>query len=695
MLSSVYCFGLSSNHGMPSDNPFFYRENNQQFSTFVSENVDEIKVESISKVYQPEVTSFIVKITRVHDAGNNRLMTFAFFDDSGKEEFVKEVAFDKSKKPLKVAVNTELFRLIITIKSSFYTDSLPNVYGEPITVMTITTDSYTKEDVDYKEYYRPSILRNHYSENTSKSYLRRNLAPYLEVGKLIPNGGIFKNFPGHYYHDEISLYDVFEESPYRALEGRINRMPLYYYRYSWNQLEDNNGHYTFDIIEKHLQFCIQTKARLSIGLVCMERMSDNNYAGTAIDDNGIERKYSIPSYVFKRVQRSNYPMFAEYYGGAKWWSANLDSEIIFEKFSALLKALNSWLNGYVSGTNIKRRDVVFSVEERYVGDYGEGHLIQSQYPKTNLIEKYHNLIISLFNDKLIVVPGAFADQIPHMKESYNDSEKIRMHCYYNMLSKGSAKAATGVFRDAWGAYDSDFCITSDKVIMNDDGETISLARYLQEHTYPNGYNTGEFGDNLHSTTEYDISPYEVIFYEFNNMKQSGVALQNYKLYYPNHGIKISEGSSPLLGLYQYAREVLSATGYRIVLCRSAVSKTSDNKYKVDLAFANIGTSKVFADYYKIKIIASYNGKESIYISDFDIRKVVRYDKLSPMVYNPLKSVVCSVVIPDELNPGTVLRLRIDDEKGIEYPLTLSNYGRQMEDSSEGFKDGSYVLKVIE
>ena len=111
--------------------------------------------------------------------------------------------------------------------------------------------------------------------------------------------------------------------------------------------------------------------------------------------------------------------------------------------------------------------------------------------------------------------------------------------------------------------------------------------------------------------------------------------------------------------------------------------------------SNIGLSKIFYNYYKIHIIVK-NSQDLIInetISDFDIRQLVPSKTVEPLAYNPAFGKCVKVTIPNipiENIPAKVF-LCIKDEKNIEFPLCLSNYGRNME--SEG-GDGSYLLGTI-
>ena len=540
--------------------------------------------------------------------------------------------------------------------------------------------------IDYEKYFSQRILRKAYSDNTSKEYLRSINAPFLEIGKIVPNGGSLRAFRGRVFDNkkESDLWDVFEESPYLA------GPPMYYMRYVWCQLEDSNGKYLFDeVLEPVLKDCIGKKARFTIGLLINAYSIESVFAGYTNEDNGIKRKYSIPTYIFKKLQRSDHPMIKDDYY-SKWWSPNLDSPYLYERYEAFIKALATWLEKPVNGTSIKRRDVIFAVEERYLSDWGEGGLWGATIPSTNMIEKYHNVLLKTFNDKIIIAPSGLLSQLPVKKKSYSTKEKIIMKCVYNMLSTGTNKGNTGLFRDSWRAYDNVLDFDINRMMMDKDGNEIPLYDYIVNHTFPNGYTTGEFGF-LQNVEKYGLVPYQTLYYSFTHMKLNGISIHNYTIRENSINKDYPKTFIPY-GSLQIARDMLSVTGYRIVMNDSYIEKNSDGTFTVRILFSNIGTSKMFADYYRPHLIVKDENNRLVgdYVVDFDLRTVLPSENIELGAYNPSHGYVLSYTLPS-LKKGIKnanLYLRLDDVKGIEYPMTLSNYGRFLEKDGG---DGSYKL----
>ena len=138
--------------------------------------------------------------------------------------------------------------------------------------------------------------------------------------------------------------------------------------------------------------------------------------------------------------------------------------------------------------------------------------------------------------------------------------------------------------------------------------------------------------------------------------------------------------------------MLSVTGYRIVMGTPEIIINKNGSYTVNIPFSNIGTSRMFADYYRPHLIVKDDDGNVIndFICTFDLRTVMPSENNDLGEYRSDESVIMSYTVPrlDKSFQHVDLYIRIDDEKGIEYPMTLSNYGRFME-KDEG--DGSYKL----
>lgn len=538
----------------------------------------------------------------------------------------------------------------------------------------------------YTKYFSPYVLRQGYSENTPKEWLRQHNAPFLKIGTIVPNGGGLRTFTSKKIDKSADedLWDVFEESPYHEYA------PMQYMRYCWCQLEDNEGNYLFDeVIEPVLKNCVNNHQRFTIGLLINSYSIKGVYAGYTSDSDGSIRKYTVPKYIFDRMQSSDHPVIKDDQY-EKWWSANMDSPFLYGRYEAFIKAFSIWLEANVKGTKIKRRDVIFGIEERYLGYWGEGGLTTNTLPKTSLIESYHNLLVTTFFDKILIAPGQLLNHLPKQKNRYSDTESVMMHCVFNMLSKGTNAAKTGLFRDSWKPFDDRYDIVSQRMMLDDSGKIVKIVDYLTNNTYKDGYTTGEFGLST-NTEQYGLIPYQHLYDSFQRMRMNGISLHNYTIYEGNINKDYPYQLIPY-GTHQQVRDVLSVTGYRIVMNTSHIEKQSDGSYLVKVLFSNIGMSSVMGDYYKVHLLVKDAKKRVIkdYKTDFDIRLIKPSDKMELGAYDPSHGYVLTYTIPalSDIIGEADLYLRIDDEKGIEYPMTLSNYGRSMEKNGG---DGSYKI----
>lgn len=547
----------------------------------------------------------------------------------------------------------------------------------------------TSKFIDYTKYFSPYILRQGYSDNTPNEWLRKHNAPFLKIGTIVPNGGGLRTFTSKKIDKSADedLWDVFEESPYQDCA------PMQYMRYCWCQLEDNEGNYLFDdVLEPVLKNCVDNHQRFTIGFLINSYSIKGVYAGYTKDTDGSIRKYTVPKYIFDRMQHSEHPMIKDDQY-AKWWSANMDSPYLYSRYEAFVRALDKWLEGNVKGSKIKRRDVIFGIEERYLGYWGEGGLAANTLPQTNIIESYHNLLVATFKDKILVAPGQLMNHLPKHKSSYSKAERVVMHCVYNMLSRGTDVAKTGLFRDSWKPYDDRYDIVSQRMMIDDSGRTVKIVDYLRDNTFRDGYTTGEFGFNT-DIEKYGLVPYQHLYDSFQRMRMNGISLHNYTIYEGSINNEFPYQFDPY-GIHQQVRDILSVTGYRIVMNTSHIEKQSDGSFVVKVLFSNIGVAPVVGNYYRVHLLLKDGNKHVVmdYTTDFDIRSIKPLENLELGTYDPSHGQVFIYKIPALANNAgtTGLYLCIIDEKGIEYPMTLSNYGRSMEKDGG---DGSYKLGIL-
>lgn len=488
--------------------------------------------------------------------------------------------------------------------------------------------------------------------------------PMLEKKVIVPNGGIYRLWRNQTFQtDNICKYiKVFEESPYQTVSG------LTYARFEWKDLEKDKNVYLFDkVITPLLLDAYIKRCRTTIGLAIL--------CGTTSSRTKIEGRYAaIPLYLFDELQKSNYPCRADnLYGDS--WSPDYDSPILAERYSQLLKAFSKWLEEPFNDTNLKRRDLLFAIEMRYLGYWGEGAIQNYLFPKTSLIDKYLDFYKDYFPTILLIAGGHETLHLPNRIQYENNKEKYQVQI--NHVSKlfrlRNKKGHVGFFIDSW-QYESDqYDKNSNRIILNEKNEIVPLYNYLKDNIYGKRYITGEFdffGRN-------EQKPYGLIIEQFRNRHISGLTTNYLRA---AHNGKRLESLTP--DVFDRVSQAISEIGYRFVLSLVQLKRGIFGR-TVSIKIKNIGVSDMYADYYRLHfIVKDSKGKEiADYCSKFNLRSIVHNNE-SPSTRKDV-----GVIIKQKIgNVHGKLYLKIIDIKGIEYPLTLSNSGRE--------KDGCYYLCEI-
>lgn len=524
---------------------------------------------------------------------------------------------------------------------------------------------YSKADIDYNKYFSDSV----YNQNKTNEKVY-NLKPMLDVGICVPNGGIFKLFNKTQWKDKTSSkhINVFSESPY------IEKTPLLYNRYGWYSLEEKKGKYKFDqIIEPLLIKAYKNNSRVILGIASM--CGESSHMSHLY--NG--RNMAIPVYLYEELANSKFPVYEDNTYG-KGYTVNYDSPLLFKRYNNLLKAFSKWLEGNIRGTDLKRKDIVYAIEMRYMGYWGEGSVKSSFYPETNLIDSYITSYIKHFPNILLIAGGQETLHLPtyeyYLKNKENKQNDVAMQHVYKLLTFKNNVGNIGMFIDSWHKYSNQYDLNSRRIIKTEKGEIISLANFLKENVWGNIYLTGEFGYLTTLSPKGDI-PYSGLYQQFSSRHVSGISI---------HNLTVSDSKKKLDivdEVYDNARKCLSMIGYRLVLNSLKTNQYKDN-LSVSFCLRNIGISKIFHDYYELHLIIKDNNDHIIvdHRSDFDFRTIEANDH-EPLLYIKGGSKI-QETIPYKKGK---LYMKIIDKKGIEFPLCLSNYGR--------LSDGSYFLTELQ
>lgn len=493
-----------------------------------------------------------------------------------------------------------------------------------------------------------------------------NLKPMLDIGVMVPNGGIFRfTFTKQKWGDYVSknFVQTFGEAGYRT------NNTLYYYRFDWYRLEGQKDVYLFeDVIEPLLVDAYKKNARVILGLVC-------NCGSSSVPQKVNGKSVAVPLYLYKELQDSEYPMFEDkLYGDA--YVPNYDSPLLIDRHNALLNAFAKWIEGNLKNTNVKRKDLIFGIETRYFGYWGEGSSLAKYYPKTELFHQYLDSYNKYFPDKLIIGSIHHVTHLP-VETLFNKNPENRtyvlamQHCS-KLFSMENDFGPWGFFIDSWQYNSDSYDLCSQKVVFDNNGKPTKLALWLRDKIYGKRFLTGEFDFFGKKGDE----PYGGLYQQFTSRGISSMSINGIRAAIDGVRLPVIPDS-----VYTNVRECLSMVGYRIVLDPTPVFYKKGSKRYVTITLSNIGVSRIFPDYYRLRFFVKNTENAIIYdtISDFDIRDLLPQPD-SPLLYDKSKGIEISQFVGRKKG---MLYLQIIDTKGIEQPLTLSNYGRQ--------KDGSYCL----
>lgn len=505
-----------------------------------------------------------------------------------------------------------------------------------------------------------------------------NLAPMLDAGVTVPNGGILRLFPRVTLKSpyQKELVAVFDESPYKDVQ------PLRNMRYNWDKLERGKGEYLFDeVIEPLLQQCVKERSRVTLGLACM--CGGGSPSSPKMDG----QRCAVPAYLYRELTATDHPMVVDTsYGGGL--TPDYDSPLLLERFRALLNAFSAWLDGNVSGRQVKRRDLVYGIEMRYFGYWGEGAVKNGGYPVTELFDGYIDAYLSAFPDILLIAPMQEILHLPARKNydahPANPQYVRAMKHVGRLFRERNAAGRLGFFIDCWEhkTHRAD----DPRVMFDGDGNVISMAQYRAANTWGDSYITGEFAYFIRQRSK-NLVPYAALADQFRERHVSGISLHNFTIIDtltgkpdPSLGNRPRTYVKPSPEIYASARRAISTLGYRIVLGSPKVVRSANGGMEASFTLANVGTSRAYHAYNRLCVFVERDGRvvEEKFVP-FDLRALLPGD--TPLVWDERRATPFSISLASA--SGDV-RVSFPDAKGIEHPLCLSNRGRRA-------SDGSYLL----
>lgn len=490
------------------------------------------------------------------------------------------------------------------------------------------------------------------------------LKNYLYFNLTLPNDQVINTASN-------TLYKPFEESDYR------NTSVTTYRRFTWLELESTKGTYTFDFIDEWLKSAIQYKSKVIIGLPINCYNSSLNGIEYTTEDDGSKRYYFIPKYLFDELQASDHPCLqSEEY--QKQWCPDYESDIFIERFNSLLEAFNTWLNGNVSGTTIQRRKLIYAVEERFIGHWGEG-IIKTL--KAGKLIQYHNKYLELFNDKIVCLPllpiTICSEGWQYSTLGKDNADNLKRFMYQALKTKTSV-AGVGVFKDSFTCNAEGQVPTSRSTayyLLDENNNKISAYKFLRDNIYGKRFVEGEvdFIQRLWNSVPDQIS----FCKDLMDMKFSCLRYGNNTIYYLGSYYNQAYRNRSDYNLKYFSR-VVNLIGYRFVYVVSNLNMT-DTQYNIQIVFSNIGLSNPFNLPYDLWVYA-IDKQNNILISqkidNFSFDNIKREENYSAGSYPTSAIYPVNITLQKtQITVDSDIYIAGVDRDGILYNLNFSNYGR--------------------
>lgn len=458
-----------------------------------------------------------------------------------------------------------------------------------------------------------------------------------------------------------------------------------YYRFTWNRLEGPGmNEYHWDYFDGLVRNAINKGQKLSFGIMTCYPYGSGS-PGVAEYDNG---NAAYPEYLHHLMQQESYPDWKSDGAGLTYgygtWVPNWNSPHYLGRLRALHEALYDHINttyhtaesGPHAGKTIAFRDVIFSIDIRGYGSWGEWH-------SGSIVNLIHN-----YPDGRRPTAETMKTIIDHHAEVFTQHPLSLMISVFDAewlgntltpkevghyaLQKTNEWGPFGWRRDNWGATD-DYLDTYLRDNLNFFGNAGPFNNYITDRWKVSPV-TGEppgWTASLYGNCDYDDLERQVREYH-----ATSVGNGNYGTYYLSDCAK------------ENLRAAFKASGYRIVLEGGSVSHEiiAGQSFDIMLEWKNLGIAPTYESWnVNFELRDEHGGVAWSAASSFSPGR--RPGQISLLPAEQSTPVTDKFLLPSSVPTGNYrLHLTIQDPTGYRAPLPLAIYGRQ--------DDGSYLLTNI-
>jgi hypothetical protein len=430
-----------------------------------------------------------------------------------------------------------------------------------------------------------------------------------------------------------------------------------YYRFSWKDIEKENGEYDWTAFDRELNDAIRNKQKFGFGIMPA-------YPGGVSELKDNEATLFYPLYLHGQMQSE--PVKDWISPISKMWVPNWNSEYYLAAMERLNQAINNHLDTG-SYKDIKYKHVINYIDIRGYGSYGEWHSHEivenmSDYPAgtraatASLIRIIDAHVKKFSNYPLVIMFNAFDG-------NRLNNTKTAPEVAYHALTVRNNWGLIGWRRDNWGALDDYIRQYTDKnkIEFNEMRfDTAIMNRYKYAPVNGEPIPGGSFKDGCdYGDMEAQVKRYHASLLSNGNF---------------------SDYSKPCM--QENIRKASKAAGYRLILEGGDISPVIDpgQPFFIMLQWKNIGIAPTYEDWIVLfEIKDSNNNKVWADTSQF-----------TPELFIPqpdFTAITDQFIFPGNLSAGNYkLNLIIRDPNGYRQPLPLAIEGQN--------DDGSYTLKTI-